>query len=278
MSVIDDNQLGVISRAFFHRALKLQIGCGAEPTLYPHLEKIVADAVGKGIPYISLTTNGQLLANDASELKAIVESGLNEITLSAHGLTPQNYEYFMPGAKWEKFIQLLDILKDIKLSNPQFCIRLNYTFNSKNVEDLNIESFDNVWKEVIPDIVQLRPAQNIGGTEWTDYDMADVSKVYAQNVEPLISHLRSRGVSVIAPDATQLMSVDDEQTGASAVIEDVSYCYVSPEFMYKEDFNRNDTYESYHRRNKTLHRLFKSVIKGSNRKRHVSKKMNYTVS
>ncbi len=60
---ISEERLALIEHAFFHRALKLQIGCGAEPTLYPRLAEIIARGKNAGVPYISLITNGQLIAS-----------------------------------------------------------------------------------------------------------------------------------------------------------------------------------------------------------------------
>ncbi len=51
----------MMARALFRRVLKLQIGCGAEPTLCRELPMSVRTARQYGIPFISLTTNGMLL-------------------------------------------------------------------------------------------------------------------------------------------------------------------------------------------------------------------------
>lgn len=59
--VISERHLDNVERALFHRAIKLQIGCGAEPTLYRHLDSLVKRGRNAGIPYISLTTNGMLI-------------------------------------------------------------------------------------------------------------------------------------------------------------------------------------------------------------------------
>ncbi len=98
-------ELTKIADAFYHRALKLQIGCGAEPTLYPHNADIIRQAKEKNVPYISMTTNGNLLDEDTTE--DFIVAGLNEITLSLHGVNKESYEYFMPGASYETFHKLM---------------------------------------------------------------------------------------------------------------------------------------------------------------------------
>ncbi len=82
--ILSKHDLDRVEKALFKRALKLQIGCGAEPTLYPDLEDIVRRGKVSGIPYISLTTNGQLIAEGKVSLMQLAESGLNELTLSLH--------------------------------------------------------------------------------------------------------------------------------------------------------------------------------------------------
>ncbi len=275
---IDEKRLDNIARAFYHRAMKLQIGCGTEPTLYRGLDAIVARARSAGVPFISLTTNGQLLAANPKRLEAMAAAGLDEITISAHGTRAETYEYLMPGASFEKFRTLLSVIAGLKKRYPRFSVRLNFTFNSMNIGDLAPENFWALWSDVKPDTVQLRPVQNMGGTAWTDYDTAALKDRYDSTVGRIVDDCRKRGIKVLSPEKEQLDLVDDEQDWATAAIEDVSYCYVSPDSVYKPDFDeQNDTYESYHRRHHTLRHLVGSIFSHSSRRRDASKKLNYTV-
>ena len=74
-------EIEAIAGSLFHRALKLQVGCGAEPTLHKDLVKIIALGKRYNVPYVSLTTNGNLLTKEL--LAAAVKNGLDELTLSA---------------------------------------------------------------------------------------------------------------------------------------------------------------------------------------------------
>ena len=58
-----EDDLELIAERIFKRALKLQIGCGTEPTLYKGLAKIVALGKRYKVPYISITTNAQPKVN-----------------------------------------------------------------------------------------------------------------------------------------------------------------------------------------------------------------------
>ena len=68
--------------------------------------------------------------------------------------------------------------------------------------------------------------------------------------------------------------------GVSALIEDVTYCYISPGAVYKDDFDADtDTFASYHRRARTARRLLKAALfkKVDSRDKRASKKLNYKV-
>ena len=266
-------------RALFHRALKLQIGCGAEPTLYNHLDTLVARGRKAGIPYISLTTNGQLLATGRVDLMTLAENGLDELTLSLHGTDKETYEYLMPGAKYENLLKLTEIIRDVKARFPKFKLRVNFTVNSRNVDNLAEDRFWRLWKAGgEPDILQMRPVQDLGDTAWTDFDHEPLKAKYNQTIGAVALECHRRGITCIAPTLEQIDAVDNTQDSTSAIIEDISYCYVGPDSCYKKDFREDDTYESYHRRNHTARKLFAAVFKGKKgRKRQISKKLNYKV-
>lgn len=277
---LTEEELSAIASSLFHRALKLQIGCGTEPTLYPALEEIIRLGVKAGIPYISITTNGQLIASGRVDLRRLAEAGLNEITLSMHGTSRTTYEYLMQGASFDAMRTLVGILAGIKKDFPDFRIRVNFTINSMNMRDLSDDSFRNLWKECKPDIIQLRPVQEIGDSDWRDFDPAPLEKDYDNTIGKFAEECRSRGITCIAPTKDQLRQVTTSQSGATAVIEDFSYCYISPDSCYKEDFKAGkDTYESYHRRHHSFRRLLRAAFSSDakRRNRKVSKKLNYTV-
>lgn len=273
-------ELDQVEKAFFHRALKLQIGCGAEPTLYPDLQDLVRRGKRAGIQYISITTNGQLIASGRVNLTELVAAGLNEITLSAHGMRAETYEQLMPGADFANFEKLVGILRDIKATYPDFKIRLNFTANAFNLHDLEADVFWPVWRHVQPDIIQLRPVQKLGETAWTDFDLEPLKAAYDQTIGCILNECRRRSIVCIAPTLTQIDEVASEQDGVSALIEDMTYCYVSPRGCYQDGFDLDhDTYESYHRRMHTGRRLFRMIWKPKTAQSpNISKKLNYDVS
>lgn len=276
---MDAGQLDMVEKALFHRGLKLQIGCGAEPTLYSDLEDIVKRGKRAGIPYISLTTNGQLIASGRVDLMALVEAGLNEITLSLHGTDKETYEFLMPGADYDKLLRLVEIIREVKLKHPKFVVRVNFTVNSLNVDNLAGDSFWRLWGDDVLDVVQLRPVQNLGVSEWRDFDHTSLKEKYDSTIGAIVDGCKARGITCLAPDRQQIDAVNETQDAGTATIEDFSYCYVSPSSCYKPDFNlQSDTYETYHKRNHSARHLLASAFGcGKSRQRNISKKLNYKV-
>ncbi len=279
--VVEPSRLNAMKKALYHRALKLQIGCATEPTIYPNLPELITDAKKAGIPYISLTTNGKLIATGHVGLRSLVEAGLSELTLSLHGTTAEIYEQLMPGGKFEDLKALTQQIAEVKREFPEFKLRVNYTINSLNIHDLEEDKFWSLWASGgQPDIIQLRPVQDMGDTVWTDFDLTPLKEFYDTTIGAIIIRCKQLGISCIAPTREQIDEVATDQDFTSAVIKDITYCYVSPDTTYKPDFAVNDTFESYHRRSKTAGRLLKSVFsfKHKSQKRDSTKHLNYRVS
>lgn len=273
-------QLEFVAKSLMPRAAKLQIGCGAEPTLYPQLVKLVEMGKSAGIPYVSITSNGKLLAERTPLLHELVDAGLSELTLSLHGTRREIYESLMPGANFDLLKKLAEIIAEVKQKHADFKFRVNYTINSLNVDDLTCNLFWDLWQPGgEPDIVQLRPVQKIGDSEWNDFSLDLLKEKYDSTIGALAKECESRKITCIAPSLEQIDEVATDQSGISSIINDITYCYVGPQSCYKSDFSNDDTYESYHKRNKTAKMLLKAIVwpKNAARKRNVSKKLNYTV-
>ena len=66
-------QISGLADKVMSKALKMQIGCGAEPTLYRGLPQLIAAGKKAGVPYVEITTNGQLI--DERSLEDAIEIG-----------------------------------------------------------------------------------------------------------------------------------------------------------------------------------------------------------
>lgn len=279
--LISKEKLDRIENSFFKSALKLQIGCATEPTLFKGLTEIIARAKHSGVPYIALTTNGKLIATCNVNLEEMVEAGLDELTLSIHGTSKEIYEELMPGASYDDLLVFTRIIAETKHQYPNFKLRVNYTINSHNIIDLEGDKFWNLWQSGgIPDAIQLRPVQKMGETEWNDFDLTPLKKNYDLTIGAIKRRCTELGIACIAPEQEHIDALATDQDFASALIKEITYCYISPDSTYKADFLENDTFSSYHRRKHTARRILKAAFsrKGESQKRDSSKHLNYKVS
>ncbi|MDR1864475.1 MAG: radical SAM protein [Bacteroidales bacterium] len=269
------DDIRLIAKALFHRALKLQIGCGAEPTLHKDLTKIIALGKQYKIPYISLTTNGNLLTKE--HLTEAIKAGLNEITLSTHGLTRETYEYLMTNGSFDRFLQLLADIVELKKQYADFKLRINYTINNDNMDEL-AKIWDIAGEGM--DILQLRPVQKIGETEYTDFDLTDIHKKYDAVIAPLIRECRRRNIVCLAP-AKENIAIIKENKDYDDNLEQAAYCYISPRSCWQDGFDfRTDTFESFAKAHHLGRRLLSGVFGKHSRKSVVNavRKMNYNIT
>lgn len=271
--ILGYEDIETIAAGLFHRALKLQIGCGAEPTLHKDLVKIIALGKQHKVPYISITSNGALLTREL--LTAVIEAGLNELTLSAHGVTRETYEDLMTNGKFERFQELLADIAEIKKTYPEFKLRINYTINNKNLEELS-HIWDVVGNEM--DILQLRPIQKIGNTEYQDFDLTRIYEKFDSVLTPLIEECKRRNIVCLAPEKQNLIILENDVIEDDS-IEKATYCYVSPKGCWQDDFDyHTETFESYASKVHLGRQLLGKALAGTSRRKvDVTRKMNYNI-
>ncbi|GHT19298.1 hypothetical protein FACS189429_6840 [Bacteroidia bacterium] len=268
--VFNEEEIRKLAEAFFSRALKLQIGCGAEPTLFQHNKLLIELAKKHQVPYISMTTNGNLFME--KDWRELAEAGLDEVTLSLHGVKRETYEYFMTGGSFDKFLSAMDILTKIKEKYPNFKVRLNYTVNKDNLEEL--QDFFNVLGDYRFDILQIRPIQPIGNSVYHDFSWEKIYDLYDSILEHLKNKCRERKITCLMPDKQDIV----KEGNSDSRLVGVASFYISPRSCWQDDFDLNsETYESYSRRTHLGWRLFKNVFRtpktDSNGKQH----LNYEV-
>lgn len=195
-------QLQSVAQSIFARTLKLQIGCGAEPTLDMNsCLQLIKLGRNYGVPYISMTTNGILLSED--KLLNMAAAGLNELTISLHGISRSTYEKMMgPTADYNAFLHLLEIIKNVKLLYPELNIRVNYTMNADNVDEL--ADFDTLFKDVSINQLQLRPIRKIGDSVYDNFDLSHVAECLDTIIKPLAERCIKQGIIVLLPERNHL--------------------------------------------------------------------------
>lgn len=278
--MFSDADVSAIAASLFPYLMKLQIGCGAEPTLYRGLSRIVKLGKRYGVPYISITTNGNLLAEE--KMLELVDAGLDEITISLHGARKETYEYFMRGADFGKFNVLLDTLRKVKRERPDFCIRVNYTVNEDNVDDLRYipQLFDGLSVNVL----QLRPVQKIGESEYSNFSMSKVLDKYDECIMSVVNYCRQNGVLCIYPSKDNIRRLSEgAEEGATdsrnGVIDMLPHFYLSPYEGWKSKIDPyHENFYDCCRRERRVGKILRFLLSsGKKEERDSTKAMNYKV-
>lgn len=257
---LTDEQLEAIAHSIFHRALKLQIGCAAEPTMdLKGALRLVQLGKQYGVPYISLTSNGALLKYD--KLRELVKAGLDELTISLHGIHRETYQNLMgPTSDFDAFLELLQTIKRIKAEYPNFDIRVNYTMNADNVDEL--ADFDTLFAEVPINQLQLRPIRRVGDSMYQNFDLTHVSECLETIVRPLAERCRKKGITVLFPEQINIERFEGIQTASprDSLIPLFTYFNITPLSYARQNVHyETETYEAYSRRAHIAKRLFRSI-------------------
>ncbi len=246
-------ELSLVAKEFFPYALKLQIGCGAEPTLYSGISDILDLAKKYGVPYVSMTTNANLLQKD--DLRQYILKGLNEITISLHGVYKQTYEFLMQKASYETFVSVLKDITELKKEFKDFKLRINYTINADNV--LELADFFEVFEDCDFDILQLRPIQQIGNSKYDNFSHKKIIENYENTIGKLKTQCKQRGITIICPDKSDLT----KQINNESIVFDYTYIYASPKEVFASDYDiHKDTYHSYCNKKKFASNILKRIF------------------
>ena len=230
-----------IATQFFPRALQLYIGCGMEPTIYKGYENIVALAKRYKVPYVSLVSNGQLLTKKSIE--KLIEFGLDEITLSVHGVDKKTYELLMVNASYDRFTQVLSTLKEVKkqkdTAKPR--LRLNYTVNRDNLEELT--RFYDAYGEYGISVLQVRPMIDLGTETCRDKKLHGVVTRYRQILDYLKDESRRRNITLLYNDVDPTYAKGNIYAPAYTI---GTMRYIGPELVWEEGYDwRNMDYRTY---------------------------------
>lgn len=249
--IFKPEELNLIASAFFPRALRLQIGCGAEPTLFQYNPQLISLGKKHGVRYISLTSNANLLTREST--KNLLDAGLNELTISIHGVKKETYENLMTNASFDKLLEVLQVITDLKPNYHDFKLRLNFTINNQNVNEL--KNFFEVYGKFKIDILQLRALRNIGGSIRSVDTNQQFNIAFNKAKSALKTECKTRKITFIEPE--KFLSENEKNDDS----ENASYCYISPKSVWEADFDwRNETFSQYSKRTKYASKLFRSIF------------------
>jgi len=268
------SDLDIWARQSLPQALKLQVGCGAEPTVYKHLSRVFELGKQYKVPHISMTTNANLLQYDS--LKNWIENGLNEITVSLHGVYQDTYEELMGKGDYNKFHTALQLITDLKKEYPNLLLRINYTFNEDNFTEL--KDFFNVYGKYAIDILQIRPISKIGNTAYNNFSLEKIIPLYDAFIKDFKQQAEKHQVTLLAPRQKEDLI---QRKNDSSLIFNYTYFYVSPTHFWKKDFDwKHQSFRDYTRQIGWGKQLLSNVFKSKKQLRHLlrDQNLNYDVN
>lgn len=274
-----DEDIQQIAKAVFHRTLKLQIGCSAEPTTYQNLAQLVKIAHNHKVPYISLTTNGNLLTRKL--LQQLAENGLDEVIVSAHGLDQETYEHMMRHGRFDKFLQLIANVGEVRKQYPSLKMRINFTICQENIQSL--KHFPKVFDSVKPDTVQFRPVQDIGSSAYNNYSIEKLEETFAGIIQPLISYCEQHNITCLYPELQNMNIIakeNEEKQHVNSVFEMLPYFYMSPHQEWRKKFDPyNETFEGFCKRTNRVRTILNGLINPyhETERDNMTKSLNYTI-
>ena len=275
--IINEEDLNFIAKALFKNALKLQVGCGAEPTLYKNVEKVFSLGKTYGVPYMSLTTNGNLLTEE--KIKQLCLSGLDEFIISLHGVTKKTYEFFMQGADYKTFLTNLKLISEEKKNYPNLKLRINYTFNQDNFEEL--KDFFTVFKDISIDVLQLRPIRKLGNSEYRNFDLIPLESKYSSVLRKIKEEAKKRGITLLSDEKLNTNEGGNSNSASNqSYMVEYTYCYISPQHCWQNDFDfRTETFAQWSKRTHWKRMIFGNIFKS---KKEIQKELrsgmlNYSV-
>lgn len=275
--IVKKEDLEAIAKINFKNAIRLQIGCGAEPTLFKHNIELIQLAKKYNIPHISMVTNGNLLSQ--VDIESFSQNGLNEFIISMHGVNKDSYEDLMDKANYQKFHQVLQYITDEKKQNPNLKLRINYTFNEDNFDEL--KDFFPKYEHYAIDVIQLRPIDKIGETAYNNFSLKKIESIYKTIIDDLITQAKSKKIIFLAPTSIErtdnLNSV--KSSNNSAYLVPYVNCYISPDFFWKKDFDwKNQSFSQWKKQNNWHTILFKNIFIPKSKLELINRNMlNYNV-
>jgi len=233
-----------IARLLFRKAVQVVLGTGAEPTLHPHLPKLVEIAKQEyGVPFVSISSNAQLLTMDLAT--KLIAAGLDEYTISTHGVHQDTYERLQPPATFEKLHRAFANLTELaKAGSHKFSVRVNFTVNPDNHAELG-EFFD-VFGGYKIDTLQIRKVFDVDGAAYADRDLSRFETSLEATRLKLLEECRKRGTTLLCPSFQTKPEAPNPQ---AAILLPLVYRYASPSMVWREDFDwRHESYEVFCKR------------------------------
>ena len=103
-------------------AIKLNSGVRGEPLLNNDLPEMISYAKEKGIMDVYFNTNAALLTTEIG--KKLIDSGLDRLSISFEGITPEVYETYRVGAKFSAVLENIENFIKLRGENRNPLVRI----------------------------------------------------------------------------------------------------------------------------------------------------------
>jgi molybdenum cofactor biosynthesis enzyme MoaA len=231
-----------LASMFFTGALQVHIGCAMEPTMYRDYPWLVELAKTHRVPFVGFTTNGQLLTRSGFERMAA--AGLDEITVSTHGVMKRTYETLMDQGNYDRLhatLAMIDEVKRAKRTSPR--LRINYTICPDNLDELS--GFFDAFGRYDIATIQLRPVADFGDTAYTEKDLTPHMAHYNAAMEAMTADCRKRNITLLA---NRIDPAHQMPNPAAMVYKEGVLRYLNPNVVWREDFDWRRTDYRHHKR------------------------------
>ena len=247
-----------LAAMFFGDALQVHIGCAMEPTMFKDYPWLVEVAKQHQVPFVGFTTNGQRLTE--SGFARMAEAGLDEITVSVHGVNRDTYEKLMTGAHYDQLHAALAMIDTVRSGAGRRAprLRINYTICPDNLDQL--DGFFEAFGKYRIDTIQLRPIADFGDTSYTAKDLAPQLSTYGETVARMITACQARGIAILAnrDDPTHA-----KPNPAAAVYLEGILRYLNPNTVWRDDFPwRSEDYRAHKARIGWRRKLLRHIFGG----------------
>ena len=115
-----------IASEFFPQSTHVALACAAEPMVHPKFGNILDVAGRYHVPDLWFPTNLLPLTENTAE--AIVDAGVRTVAVSVDASTQQTYEKIRAGARFDRLLSRLELLKTVRARRNSKLPRLRFVF------------------------------------------------------------------------------------------------------------------------------------------------------
>ena len=252
---LTEAELERIAEQLFPQALQVHFGASMEPTTFRNYPWLIKLAKRYQVPFVGFTTNGQLLTRPSFE--AMAAYGLDEITISTHGVRKNTYERLMKRASYDRHLQMLDDITAVRASSKKPLLRVNYTVNSENIDEL--QDFFDIYGSYNLSTLQIRLVFDLGDTEYKEKNSEIFLGKYQKALQNIILECKKRGVNVLA----NVNDPSHNQKNYSAYVYEKAFLrIITPSVVWNDNFDwRNESLDEYCRRTEWRKELASMIIR-----------------